>query len=197
MIERAAAGLGVRPVTHVDLSDKALWTYAGQVTPKGVVVPEKEQPTPTPDVTDEPTPTPDVTEQPTPAPDVTGQPAAPGPNHTEQPSVSLPTPDPQPDGPEGKKPGKPTIKKLKNKKGKKVTITLSGKVSGAAEYQVIYAAKSSMKGQKSKFFKGTSVTVKGLKKKKTYYFRVRAYSRKDGKNVYGSWGKKKRIKIKN
>ena len=197
MIERAAAGLGVRPVIHVDLSDKALWTYAGQVTPKGVVVPEKEQPTPAPDVTDEPTPNPDVTDETTPAPDVTGQPAAPAPNHTEQPSVTLPTPDPQPDGPEGKKPGKPTIKKLKNQKGKKVTITLSGKVSGAAGYQVAYAVKSSMKGQKSKFFKGTSVTVKGLKKKKTYYFRVRAYSRKDGKNVYGSWGKKKRIKIKN
>ena len=86
--------------------------------------------------------------------------------------------------------------KLKNKKGKKVTVTLSKKVSGATGYQVAYAVKSSMKGQKKKSFKGTSVTVKGLKKKKTYYFRVRAYTKKNGKTVYGNWGGKKKIKVK-
>lgn len=95
-----------------------------------------------------------------------------------------------------KKPGKPAIKKLKNVKGKKVTVTLSKKVSGATGYQVAYAAKSSMKGQKIKSFKGTKVTVKSLKKKKTYYFRVRAYTKKNGKTVHGSWGSKKKIKIK-
>lgn len=58
-----------------------------------------------------------------------------------------------------------------------------------------YAVKSSMKGQKVKSFKGNSVTVKGLKKKKTYYFRVRAYTKKNGKTVYGDWSSKKSIKI--
>lgn len=77
-----------------------------------------------------------------------------------------------------------------------MTVILSKKVSGATGYQVAYAAKSSMKGQKLKSFQGTSVTVKGLKKKKTYYFRVRAYAKKNGKTVYGRWGKKKKIKIK-
>ena len=95
-----------------------------------------------------------------------------------------------------KKPGKPKIKKLKNKKGKKVTVTLSRKISGAKGYQAAYATKSSMKKQKKKFFKGTSVTIKGLKKKKTYYFRVRAYKMKNGNKLYGSWSSKKRIKIK-
>ena len=53
-----------------------------------------------------------------------------------------------------------------------------------------------MKGQKKKTFRGTSVTIKSLKKGKTYYFRVRAYTKKNGKTVYGNWGNKKRIKIK-
>ncbi len=90
----------------------------------------------------------------------------------------------------------PIIKKLENKKGKKVTVTLSKEVPGAGGYQVAYAVKSSMEGQKTKSFKGMSVTVKGLKKKKTYYFRVRAYRKENGKTVYGKWGKKKSIKVK-
>lgn len=172
MLEWAAAYLGVRPVLHVDLSDQASYTYAGQVTPKGIFVPKEEEP----------------------APDVTAQPVVP----VQTPEITpAPTGTPQPVvEPEINKPGKPTIKKLKNKKGKKVTVTLSGKVSGASGYQVAYATKSSMKGQKIKSFKGTSVTIKGLKKKKTYYFCVRAYTKKNGKTVMGSWGKKKSIKIK-
>lgn len=98
--------------------------------------------------------------------------------------------------PDLSKPGKPNIKKLKNKSGKKVTVTLSKKVAGADGYQVAYAAKASMKGQKIKSFKGMSVTIKGLKRKKTYYFRMRAFVKKNGKTIYGSWGKKKSIKIK-
>lgn len=156
MQDLATRRLGVRPVMHVDLSDKALWTYAGQVTPKGVVVPDVKKLTQKPQTTQKPP--------------------------TSETKVE--------------KPGKPKIKTLKNKKGKKVTVTLSKKVAGATGYQVAYAAKSSMKGQKKKSFTGKSVTVKKLKKKKTYYFRVRAYVKKKGKTVYGSWSSKKRVKIK-
>lgn len=156
--------IGVRPVMHVDLSDTTLWTYAGQVTPRGVVISETEKP--------------DVTVKP--------------PTQTEKPSIQTQ----QPSKPQVNKPGKPAIKNLKNKKGKKVTITLSKKVSGATGYQLAYATKSSMKGQKTKFFKGTAITVNGLKKKKAYYFRVRAYTKINGENVYGSWGKKKSIKVR-
>lgn len=98
--------------------------------------------------------------------------------------------------PKVKKPGKPSIKRLKNKKKKKVTLSLSKKISGAKGYQVAFATKSTMKGQKKKFFKGTSVTIKGLKKKKTYYFRVRAYKIVKGVKVYGKWGNIKRIKVR-
>lgn len=161
MWDNAAQNLGVRPVMHVDLSDMSLWSYAGQVTPKGVVVPEGEDASASP----EPTVKPDSTEKP--------QPTA-----------------------EAKKLGKPVIKKLKNVKGKKVTVTLSKKVSGATGYQVAYAEKSSMKGEKKESFKGIRVTVKGLKKKKTYYIRVRAYAKKNGEIVYGNWSSKKSIKIR-
>lgn len=161
MWDNAAQNLGIRPVMHVDLSDMSLWSYAGQVTPKGVVVPEGESASASP----EPTVKPDPTEKP--------QPTA-----------------------EAKKPGKPVIKKLKNVKGKKVTVTLSKKVSGATGYQVAYAEKSSMKGEKKESFKGIRVTVKGLKKKKTYYIRVRAYTKKNGETIYGNWSSKKSIKIR-
>ena len=45
--------------------------------------------------------------------------------------------------------------------------------------------------------KGTSKTISKLKKKKTYYVRVRAY-RKDslGKYIYGSYSSVKKLKIK-
>lgn len=122
----------------------------------------------------------------------------PGPMAKPEPTVKpQPTKEPQLTA-EAKvrKPGKPVIKKLKNIKGKKVTITLSKKVSGATGYQVAYAAKSSMKGQKIKSFKGIRAVVKSLKKKKIYYFRVRAYVKQNGKTVYGNWGKVKKIKIK-
>lgn len=117
---------------------------------------------------------------------------------TEEDVVSpTPTPTPEPSKePQIKKPGKPSIKQLKNVKGKKVNVTLTKKISGATGYQVAYATKSSMKSQKVKSFKGTSITIKGLKKKKTYYFRVRAYKKQSGKTVYSSWGKIKRIQIK-
>ena len=191
MEDHSAVNIGVRPVMHVDLSDTSMWKYAGKVTPKGVVVGEKEDDsvTPTPAPTDdpaideptEPTDEPGVSETPAPTDD---------PEPTEEPSDE-PTIQPQ-----IKKPAKPSIKQLKNEKGKKVKVTLTKKISGATGYQVAYATKSSMKGQKVKSFKGTSVTISGLKKNKTYYFRVRAYKKQSGKTVYSSWGSIKKIKIK-
>ena len=39
-------------------------------------------------------------------------------------------------------------------------------------------------------------TIKKLKSKKRYYFRVRAYKKSDDGNVYGSWSKVKSVKVK-
>lgn len=160
----------------------------GTATPgPGAATPSPGAATPSPTSTVDPLyptgPFSTVSSEPTGKPNVTVEPES-----TEKPQSTVEI--------KGKKPAKPVIKELKNRKGKKVKLTLSKKVSGAAGYQVAYAAKSSMKGQKKKNFKSLRVTVQGLKQGKTYYFRVRAYTKRNGKMIYGSWGKKKRIKIK-
>ena len=39
-------------------------------------------------------------------------------------------------------------------------------------------------------------TIKGLKKNKTYYVRVRAYNEKRGAKKYGKWSAVKKVKIR-
>ena len=45
-------------------------------------------------------------------------------------------------------------------------------------------------------YKTTSVTLKSLKAKKTYYVRVRTYKTVDGKKYYSDWSSKKSKKTK-
>lgn len=92
--------------------------------------------------------------------------------------------------------GKPEIK-VKTSSGK-VTVSWE-KIKGAKGYVVTYARNSDLiNNQKITLKKGskTSVTVKGLKKKKNYYVRVRAYKTVDGERVYGSYSKTVKFKIK-
>ncbi len=42
----------------------------------------------------------------------------------------------------------------------------------------------------------TKYTVKKLKKKKTYYVRVRPLTRSNGKKVYGKWSAIKKVKVR-
>jgi hypothetical protein len=81
------------------------------------------------------------------------------------------------------KPGKVTIKKAVNQKGKKIKITWK-KVSGAKSYQVKV-------GNKSYTAKKTSYVAKKLKVGKSYKIKVRA------KNAagYGKWSKAKKVKV--
>ena len=75
--------------------------------------------------------------------------------------------------------------------GSKLTIKVK-KVKGA-KYQIQYTTKpKSWKKAKSVKFSSTKKVIKHLKKKKTYYYRVRAYKKINGKTVYGSWSKRKR-----
>ena len=95
-----------------------------------------------------------------------------------------------------KKPAKVKSLKVKNKKKKKAVLTFK-KVSGAKGYQIQYALnKKFTKRKKSKFTKKAKYTVKKLKKKKTYYFRVRAYKVVNGTKKYGKWSAVKKLKIK-
>jgi len=91
-------------------------------------------------------------------------------------------------------PKAPSITKLSNKSGKKVYIKWS-KVSRASGYKVYMSTKKSS-GYKC-IYTGTktSYTKKGLKKGKTYYFKVRAYKKLDGKSIYSSYSSRKYKKI--
>lgn len=85
------------------------------------------------------------------------------------------------------KPGKATVKKAKNIKGKKVKVTWK-KVDGATKYQVrAVAGKNKVKKTTSKL----KITLKKLKKNKTYKVSVRAYNSAG----YGKWSKAKKVKI--
>ena len=73
------------------------------------------------------------------------------------------------------------------------------KVASASGYQVQYATDSKMKSAKSKKVSSSnaSFSVSGLKAKKTYYVRVRAYSKNaDGTTTYGNWSSIKSVKTK-
>ncbi len=92
--------------------------------------------------------------------------------------------------------GKVNITSLKNKVSCKLTAKWK-KVSDATGYQLQYALnKKFTKAKKSKTTKKTSLTLKKLKKKKTYFIRVRAYKLSDKKKVYGKWSAVKKVKIK-
>lgn len=87
------------------------------------------------------------------------------------------------------------IKSAKSKKSKSLTLKLSG-LSNCDGYQIQYGLKKNFKGAKSITKKTSSVTVKKLKAKKTYYVRVRVYKKIAGSTYYGKWSNKKSVKIK-
>ncbi len=105
-----------------------------------------------------------------------------------KPSVTNPTVTEKP-----KKPGTCKVKSLRSKK-KKATLKW-GKVKNAYRYEVRYSTKKNANGKKYKTSK-TSFTTPKLKKGKTYYFKVRACSKKGQKTAWGNWSKVKKVKIK-
>ena len=94
-----------------------------------------------------------------------------------------------------KAPSKVKLTSAKNGKGKKLTVKWK-KVTGAKGYQLQYAVNKKFKKKKSVQTKKTKYTIKKLKKKKTYYIRVRAYKMNGKKKVYGKWSTVKKVKIK-
>ena len=90
---------------------------------------------------------------------------------------------------------KVNLRMLKNKKGKKLVVRWNT-VKGAKGYQLQYALNKKFKKKKSVQTKKTKYIIKKLKKKKTYYIRVRAYKMNGKKKVYGKWSMVKKVKIK-
>ena len=93
------------------------------------------------------------------------------------------------------KQSKVSWKTAKNTKDRKLIASWK-KASNADGYQIQYAPNKKFKKAKRKTVKSTFVTIKKLKKKKTYFVRVRAYKLADGKKVYGKWSSVKKVKIK-
>lgn len=97
-----------------------------------------------------------------------------------------------------RKPAKVTGVKVKKNGKKKIKITWK-KVKNVKGYQIQYALNKKFKKAKTVTIKKASVTkkiIKKLKSKKNYYVRVRAYTTKSGKKLYGIWSAKKSVKVK-
>ena len=90
------------------------------------------------------------------------------------------------------KPAKPVLKLQKKGNGK---VKLSWKKVNADKIEIFYKiGKKKYRKLKLVSAKKTSLLTGKLKKGKTYYFRVRAYT-KNGKKVYGSYSKARKIVI--
>ena len=92
-------------------------------------------------------------------------------------------------------PGKVKITKAKNVSKKKIKLTWK-KQSKALVYQVKYSIYKSFRKPKTKATMKCSYTLSGLKKKKTYYIKVRGSTLKKGKRLYGKWSTVKKVKVK-
>ncbi len=217
-VDNDVDGLAVRPALHLNLSSDSGWSYAGTVTSDGRIK-EHESPKPTvspsptepgktagPDSTEKPLVTPAVSERPS-TPESTQKPletTAPG--TPSQPDHSFVAPSkPQPDSSANPvpgitfDPGKAAVGKVSALKlrQKKQTVTASWKkLTGAKGYQICYSTSKKWKNKKQKLINKNKAVIKNLKKKKTYYFRVRAYCLEGTKKVYGAWSSVKKIKTK-
>ena len=96
-------------------------------------------------------------------------------------------------------PKKVSLSSVKSSAKKKATVKWRKKKISTG-YQIQYSTNSKFKsGNKIKTVSGaskTSVTLTGLKSRKVYYVRVRAYNTSGGKKYYGSWSIKKKITVK-
>ena len=83
-------------------------------------------------------------------------------------------------------------KKISRKNKSAIKIKFS-KIKKAQGYEICYSTKKSFKKSVTKRVKKTTVTMKNLKKRKTYYVKVRGYQTIDGKVYYSKYSKVKRI----
>ncbi len=85
-------------------------------------------------------------------------------------------------------------------------VTLSGKkralkagwwyTPGCSGYQVVCSRSRKFRTKKTVYTKGISVKIRGLKRKKIYYVKVRAYTVQKGKKVYGKWSSVRKCRVR-
>ena len=96
------------------------------------------------------------------------------------------------------KPAKTQISKIINKKKNKMVVkwTKKSKVTG---YELQYSTDTKFKkGMKNVTVSGSKVaskTISSLKRKKTYYVRIRTYKQVSGKTYYSDWSTVKKVKV--
>lgn len=124
---------------------------------------------------------------------LTAKPAEPETPSTQQPQTS------EPQAQDVAAPAKTAIKKLKNRKGRKVQVKFK-KVSGADGYEIAYSTGVNFGKKKTTVNSYNAAknvrTVKKLKKGKRYFVKVRAYKMNGTEKVYGKWSQVKVVKIK-
>lgn len=95
-------------------------------------------------------------------------------------------------------PVKTTLKSVKKTGAKKAKLIWK-KVKAASGYEIYMSTKKSSGYKKIKTIKKAKTvtfTKSGLKKKKTYYFKVRTYRTVNGVTYYGNYSNVKQVKIK-
>lgn len=89
------------------------------------------------------------------------------------------------------------LQSAKNVSGKKIKVKWK-KNSKAGGYQIQYATNKNFKSAKVIKVSSKSVekTISKLKKKKTYYVRIRGYKKTGGKTYYSAWSSAKKIVVR-
>ena len=91
------------------------------------------------------------------------------------------------------------VKSLKLKTGDKRFTASWKKISSVTGYQLQYSLKKDFSASKKVKVKGAATVkkvVKGLKKGKTYYVRIRCYQTLKGTTYWSDWSPMKKIKVK-
>ena len=92
-------------------------------------------------------------------------------------------------------PGKVTVKKISSPSAKKVLVSWE-KSANVTNYEVTYSLKKNFSKKVRKKTTKTSLTLTSLKRKKTYYVKVRAYKTVGEQKLYGSYSKTMKITVK-
>ena len=82
------------------------------------------------------------------------------------------------------------------KAGKRSFTSKWKSVKGSKGYQLQYSTSKKFRNKKTKETSNLKLKVKKLKKKKTYYIRVRAFKIIQGHKIYSEWSNYKKIKTK-
>ena len=92
--------------------------------------------------------------------------------------------------------------KVKSKKKKQITVSWKNNIKNVSGYEIQYSTskkftKKTTKTVTTKGKKAKSKTISKLKRKKTYYVRIRAYqNQSQGEKFYGSYSKTLKVKVK-